>query len=116
MFTVVVVIHLILAVALICIVLMQQSMGGGGMSGFMSGRSTANFLTRTTAALAAAFFATSITLAILAGSQRGSHSLINLPSSGPVSPAAPVQAPPASKAPAPGQVPASGGPSVPLAK
>lgn len=122
MFTVVVVIHLILAIALICIVLMQQSeggalgMGGGGMSGFMSGRSTANFLTRTTAALAAAFFATSITLAILAGSQRGSHSLINLPSSGPVAPAAPVQAPPASKALAPGQSPASGGPSVPLAK
>jgi preprotein translocase subunit SecG len=95
MITVVVVVHLIIAVALIGVVLLQKSeggalgMGGGGMSGFMSGRSTANFLTRMTAGLAAAFFATSIALALLAGSQRAPHSLID---QGPVpSPTAPAQ-------------------------
>ena len=39
-------------------------MGGGGMSGFMTGRSTANLLTRITAILAAAFMATSILLVL----------------------------------------------------
>ena len=59
MITVVLVIHLLIAVALIGVVLLQKSeggalgMGGGGMSGFMTGRSTANLLTRTTAILAA---------------------------------------------------------------
>ena len=46
------------------------AVGGGGMSGFMTGRSTANLLTRTTAILAALFFVTSIALAIFASSQR----------------------------------------------
>ena len=59
MITVVLVVHLMLAVALVGVVLLQKSeggalgMGGGGMSGFMTGRSTANLLTRTTAVLAA---------------------------------------------------------------
>lgn len=106
MITIVIVIHLLVAVSLIAVVLLQKSeggalgMGGGGMSGFMSGRSTANLLTRTTAVLAAAFFATSITLALLAGSQRAPRSIID---QGPV-PAAPAQ--PA--------IPAE--PSAPLAK
>jgi preprotein translocase subunit SecG len=51
-------------------------MGGGGASGglgLMSGRTTANLLTRTTAILAGSFMATSILLAILSGgAQRGS--------------------------------------------
>ena len=41
-------------------------MGGGG-GGFLTSRGTANVLTRTTAILAAAFFATSLVLSILAG-------------------------------------------------
>jgi preprotein translocase subunit SecG len=101
MITVVIVIHLLIAVALIAVVLLQKSeggalgMGGGGMSGFMSGRSTANLLTRTTAILAAAFFATSIALALLAGSQRTPHSIIDqgsAPASTPA-PAAPATPP-----------------------
>ena len=65
------IVHLLIALALIGVVMLQKSeggalgMGGGGMSGFMTGRSTANLLTRTTAILGAAFFATSILLVLL---------------------------------------------------
>jgi len=98
MITVVIVIHLLIAVALIGVVLIQKSeggalgMGGGGMSGFMSGRSTANLLTRATAVLAAVFFATSIALALLAGAQRAPHSLIDQtpPTEAPAIPAQPA--------------------------
>jgi preprotein translocase subunit SecG len=112
MSTIIIVIHLILAVALIGVVLLQKSeggalgMGGGGMSGFMSGRSTANLLTRTTAILAAAFFATSIALAVIAGAQRATHSIIDQ---------APAPAAPAKPA-APAQPATPAAPSVPLAK
>jgi preprotein translocase subunit SecG len=72
MTTVLLLIHLLIAVALIGVVLLQRSeggglgIGGGGGSGFMTGRGTANLLTRATAGLAAAFFVTSIGLTILA--------------------------------------------------
>ena len=71
MATVILVIHLLIAIALVGVVLLQRSEGGGlGMSsgggGFMTGRGQANLLTRTTAVLAAAFFTTSILLSILA--------------------------------------------------
>jgi len=84
MTTVLLVIHLLLAVALVCIVLLQRSeggalgMGGGGMGGFMTSRSTANLLTRTTAVLAACFMLTSLTLAVLASHERrGAKSLLD---------------------------------------
>lgn len=68
--TIVVVIHLLVVVALVGTVLMQRSEGGGlgigGGSGFMSARGAANALTRTTAILAAAFFATSLGLSLIA--------------------------------------------------
>jgi len=68
--TVIIVIHLIVVVALVGVVLMQRSEGGGlgigGGSGFMSARGAANALTRTTAILAAAFFATSLALSLIA--------------------------------------------------
>lgn len=71
---VVLVIHLFIALALIGIVLMQKSEGGalgigsgGGAGGFLTGRGTANLLTRTTAALALGFFCTSMLLTILSG-------------------------------------------------
>ncbi|MEK9671583.1 MAG: preprotein translocase subunit SecG [Rhodospirillaceae bacterium] len=81
---VIIVIHLLLAIGLVGVVLLQRSEGGGlgigggggGMSGFMTGRATADLLTRTTAILATAFMVTSLALAILAAhdrkSQRGS--------------------------------------------
>jgi preprotein translocase subunit SecG len=130
MITVVVVIHLILAMSLIGVILLQKSeggalgMGGGGMSGFMTGRSTANLLTRTTAVLAALFFATSIVLAIMAGGQRAPTSVVDQPGPGSApTESAPAQPAPSPAAPAPapsGTTPAQPAapaePSAPLAK
>ena len=80
MITVILVIHLLLAIAMVGAVLLQRSEGGGlgmggdggggGMGGFMTGRDTANLLTRTTAFLAAGFMATSMILAVMAGGGR----------------------------------------------
>src|SRR5579863_5799370 len=107
--TVLLVVHLMIAVALVGSVLLQKSeggalgMGGGGMSGFMTGRSTANLLTRTTAILAACFFATSIALVLLATQRSGGPS--SLIEQGPAAPTAPTTTPapgtPAPEAPAP---------------
>ena len=81
--TLVLTIHILIALALIGSVLLQRSeggglgIGGGGAGGgFMTARGTANLMTRVTAILAAAFFATSLLLAILAGSQREAVSLV----------------------------------------
>ena len=68
--TVIIVIHLMVVLALVGVVLLQRSEGGGlgigGGSGFMTARGAANALTRTTGILAVAFFATSLTLSIIA--------------------------------------------------
>ena len=68
---IILVIHLMIAAALVAVVLMQKSeggalgIGGGGMSNFMTGRGTASVLTRATAVLAACFMLTSLVLVIL---------------------------------------------------
>jgi preprotein translocase subunit SecG len=80
MLTVIVVIHLMLVLAIIGVVLLQKSEGGGLVSttsGFMTGRGTANVLTRATALLAAGFFITSLALSWLAGLNRHPASIIN---------------------------------------
>jgi preprotein translocase subunit SecG len=86
--TVVIVIHLMIVVALIGVVLLQRSEGGGlgigGGGGFMSSRGTANLLTRTTGILAAGFFVTSLFLSWLASYDRKPASLIN-PNPAPIS-------------------------------
>lgn len=68
--TVIIVIHLMVVLALVGVVLLQRSEGGGlgigGGSGFMTARGAANALTRATAILAAAFFITSLGLSLLA--------------------------------------------------
>lgn len=68
--TVIIVVHLLIVLALVGVVLIQRSEGGGlgigGGSGFMSARGAANALTRTTAILALGFFITSLTLGIMA--------------------------------------------------
>lgn len=80
---VVLTIHLILALLLIGIVLLQRSeggglgMGGGGGGGVVSARGAANALTRLTWIFAAGFIATSLTLTILAAQQSGSGSVID---------------------------------------
>lgn len=67
------VVHLMLAIAIVALVLLQRSeggalgIGGSGNVGLMSGRAAGNLLTRATAIAAAAFFLTSIGLTILAG-------------------------------------------------
>jgi preprotein translocase subunit SecG len=95
--TVVIVIHLMVVIAMIGLVLLQKSEGGGlgmgGGGGFLSSRGTSNVLTRSTAVLAAVFFATSLTLSILAGMQRRPASI--LPGSAPTGqPSPPREAPP----------------------
>ena len=80
--TVVIVIHLMIVLTLVGAVLLQKSeggglgIGGGGGGGFLSSRGTSNVLTRTTAILAGAFFATSLVLSILAGMDRKPNSII----------------------------------------
>jgi preprotein translocase subunit SecG len=63
-------VHLMIAAALVGLVLVQKSEGGalgiGGGGGFMPGRGSGNTMTRITAYVAAAFFATSIVLTLLA--------------------------------------------------
>ena len=78
--TVLIVIHLMVVAAMIGVVLLQKSEGGGlgigSSGGFMSSRGTANVLTRATAILAVTFFATSLFLSILAGMDRKPRSII----------------------------------------
>ncbi len=99
MITVILVIHLLLAIALVGTVLLQRSEGGGlgiggagGMGGFMTGRATANLLTRATAVLAGCFMATSLALAMLSGGARESRSILDQPAPAQEEPAKP-QAP-----------------------
>jgi preprotein translocase subunit SecG len=91
---VVIVIHLMLVLALIGVVLLQRSEGGGlgigGGSGFMTSRGTGNLLTTTTAILAGLFFLTSLVLSILAGMNRKPATILQ---GGQSAPTAPVQAP-----------------------
>ena len=101
MIVVVVLIHLILVLAMIAVILLQKSEGGGlvsSTSGFMTGRGTANVLTRTTAILAFFFFITSLGLSWYAGLGRHPASIIN------------------PGAPATQQTPAGGAPLAPLSQ
>jgi preprotein translocase subunit SecG len=93
MTTIILVIHSLLALVLIGIVLIQRSEGGGlgiggggGGGGFMTARGSANFLTRTTAILAACFMATSLVLAILAGGHSQPRSIMDDISTQPAAP------------------------------
>ena len=73
--TILLVIHLLIAISLVGVILLQKSEGGalgiggsGGMNGgLFSARGTANLLTRMTALLATAFIITSLLLAIISG-------------------------------------------------
>jgi len=81
MLTVIIVVHLMIVSAMIGLVLLQRSEGGGlgmggGGGGFLTSRGTSNVLTRTTAILAAGFFATSLLLSIIAGFERKPRSIL----------------------------------------
>ena len=124
MAAVLLVIHVMLAIALVATVLLQRSeggalgMGGGGMAGLMTGRATANLLSRTTAILAACFMGTSLLLAYLGGIERKPASILEeMPAAPPsaakegeTAPAPANEAAPAAPAAKPSE------PEVPMAK
>jgi preprotein translocase subunit SecG len=119
---VVLVIHLMVTLALIGVVLMQKSEGGalgigggGGMGNFMTGRGTANVLTRTTAILAACFMATSLFLVILPQLHGARPSILpgNLPATQVPAPTAPTQPAPPTGQPSTGQPEPAQGQSAP---
>ena len=105
MATVLLIVHLFVTLALIGVVLLQRSEGGGlgigssqGMGAFMTGRGTANLLTRATAVLAVAFFVLSLLLAHLSRGTGQQRSILDAPAintpaapSAPAAPAAPPQ-------------------------
>jgi preprotein translocase subunit SecG len=135
--TVLIVIHLMVVLALVGVVLLQRSEGGGlgigGGSGFMTARGAANALTRTTGILAIAFFATSLALSIMARyGERPIDILDRVPAAtgeqqpdgtggngvldqlgGSATPAAPSTADPAAPPAAPAQPAPPAGPQVP---
>jgi len=139
MTTVLLVIHLFVTLALIGVVLIQRSEGGGlgignsqGMGAFMGGRGTANLLTRTTAVLATVFMLLALALAVLNRGTAGvGGSILDTPpasspapsglpvppapgSSAPGTPAAETGAPAASQSSPPPAAPAApSGPQVP---
>jgi preprotein translocase subunit SecG len=83
MTTIILVVHLLIAVALIGVVLLQRSEGGalgigsGGAGSLFSSRGVANVLTRTTAVLAVAFFVTSIALTMIARKEHAPASVFD---------------------------------------
>ena len=137
---VLIIVHLLVVLALVSVVLLQRSEGGGlglgggssGVSGFLTGRGQANALTRATTILAAVFFLTSILLTMLQTYGRKPVSILDTApgatSQAPGQPAAPAGAPANGEtvldqlkqlqnnnaAPPPGQAPAPNGPQVPL--
>ena len=111
MTTILLIIHLLIALAMVGVILLQRSeggalgigggggAGGGGFGGLMSGRASANLLTRTTAFLAMGFIATSLILAILAARNSAPTSILDQPG-GEAAPAATAPAPEVPAAPA----------------
>ncbi len=85
---IILIIHLIIALFLIAVVLLQRSeggalgMGGGGGGGLVSSRSTATALSKVTWVLATAFIATSLALVIISATNSGSRSVIDGVSTG----------------------------------
>ncbi|KEO60474.1 preprotein translocase subunit SecG [Thioclava indica] len=95
-------IHLILALLLIGVVLLQRSEGGGlgmgsssssGVGGVMTGRQAANALTRLTWLLAAGFLVTSVTLTVLAAQKAKDESVLDRAPTEQTAPAADTTAP-----------------------
>jgi preprotein translocase subunit SecG len=127
--------HILVAIALVGVVLMQKSeggalgsIGGGGMSGFMTGRTTANLLTRATAILFALFVTTSVLLVLLSTRQQEPQSILghaipreavpSLPAPPPAAPAVPGTGVPGAAVPTPAvpsapAIPAPAAPAVP---
>ena len=129
MFKFLLIVQTLLGASLVSVILMQRSEGGGlgvggSSSGFMTARGAADFLTRSTAFLGAAFVILSIALAAIAGASRGpvqvDTSLANQMApvapqqQGAPVPANPATQPPAQQQPSPAQN--QDAPAVPLAQ
>lgn len=119
MYTILVVVQVLVAIALIALVLLQHGKGadagaafGSGASGTVFGaRGSANFLSTATAWLAAAFFAISLAIAYFVNARSDAKSVVDLaaPVTAPAAPAStatpaiPVETAPAAAASAPEQ-------------
>lgn len=94
MVNVLIVIHLLLAVAMVALILLQRSEGGalgiGGGGGVMSGRAAGNLLTRVTGILVACFFLTSLGLALLSNERSRQGSIMDAPVAAPSAPQVPA--------------------------
>ncbi|MBA3577675.1 MAG: preprotein translocase subunit SecG [Pseudomonadota bacterium] len=104
MFTFLLIVQTVVATALVATILMQRSEGGGlgvggSSSGFMTARGASDFLTHSTAILAAIFVALAILLAAIAGVSR-QPATIDTSLANQVAPTSP-----ATGVPIPGQVP-----------
>jgi preprotein translocase subunit SecG len=108
MLNVIIVIHLLLALAMVGVILLQRSEGGalgiGGGGGVMSGRAAGNLLTRATGILATCFFITSLGLALLSNARSGQGSIMDTP----------IEAPQQQQAPQPEQPQQPNQPAAPI--
>lgn len=103
MANVLLIVHLILAVFLIGVVLLQRSEGGalgigGGGGGMVSQRGAATALSKATWGLAAAFIATSLALTVMAAKDAGTRSVLDtapVTETAPLAPVDPAAPPPA---------------------
>jgi preprotein translocase subunit SecG len=96
MFTFLLIVQTLVAAALVAVILMQRSEGGGlgvggSSSGFMTARGAADFLTRSTSVLGAVFIVLSIALAAIAGVSR-QPATVDTSLANQVAPVAPVTA------------------------
>ena len=105
MSTILLIVHVLIALALVGVILLQRSeggalgIGGGGFGGLMTGRSSANLLTRTTAVLAAGFITTSLLLALIATHSTAPRSILDQPAAPATAPESAPQAPATPSAP-----------------
>ncbi len=125
MYQVLMIVHVLIALAIVGLVMLQQGRGadagagfgaGGGSGSVFGARGAASFLSRTTAILATVFFVTSLTLAYLAGKKDNKSEdimdapLVQQPAKRDLPPIA-VQPPAAPK----GDIPAVPAPTAPVA-
>lgn len=86
MYQAITVVHVLIALAIVGLVLLQKGKGadagagfGGGSASVFGARGSASFLSRTTSLLAAMFFSTSLTLAYLGGKQEPKKDIMESP-------------------------------------
>jgi preprotein translocase subunit SecG len=105
MFTFLLIVQTLVAIALCTVILLQRSEGGGlgvggSSAGFMTARGAADFLSRATAWLGGAFIILCIALAAIAGTRNDTQSVDAAIANAPIQQQAPVQPAPVPAAPA----------------